>query len=146
MSDVLNKTEEIVRKAKSLGADEVLAKTTFGRYRQVRFSGNQVDITVAWNDYVTDVALAWKKRLVATQIHDFHDVDAGIKKLLELAKVSKKNPLFGGFAKGKFKYVASKADKKLEDLENPTDYVSEAVEAAEKEAGAEIDSGGILFT
>ena len=30
--------------------------------------------------------------------------------------------------------------------ENPTDYVSAAVEAARKEAGAEIDSGGILFT
>jgi len=146
MSDVLNRTEEIVKKAKSLGADEVLAKTTFGRYRQVRFSNNQVDITVAWNDYVTDVALAWKRRLVATQIHNFHDVDTGIKKLLELAKVSKENPLFGDFVKGKLKYAASKADKKLEDLESPTDYVFEAVEAAKKEAGTEIHSGGILFT
>jgi PmbA protein len=146
MSDVLNKTEEIVRKAKSLGADEVLAKTTFGRYRQARFSSNQTDITVAWNDYVTDVTLAWKKRLVATQIHDFQDVDAGLKSLLQLAKVSQENPLFGGFAKGKFKYATSKADKKLEELENPTDYISAAVEAARKEAGAEIDSGGILFT
>jgi len=146
MSDVLNKTEEIVRKAKSLGADEVLAKTTFGRYRQARFSSNQTDITVAWNDYVTDVTLAWKKRLVATQIHDFQDVDAGLKNLLQLAKVSQENPLFGGFAKGKFKYATSKADKKLEELENPTDYISAAVEAARKEAGAEIDSGGILFT
>lgn len=146
MSDVLNKTEEIVKKAKSLGADEVLAKTTFGRYRQARFSSNQTDITVAWNDYVTDVTLAWKKRLVATQIHDFQDVDAGLKNLLQLAKVSQENPLFGGFAKGKFKYATSKADKKLEELENPTDYISAAVEAARKEAGAEIDSGGILFT
>ena len=146
MSDVLNKTEEIVRKAKSLGADEVLAKTTFGRYRQARFSSNQTDITVAWNDYVTDVTLAWKKRLVATQIHDFQDVDAGLKSLLQLAKVSQENPLFGGFAKGEFKYATSKADKKLEELENPTDYISAAVEAARKEAGAEIDSGGILFT
>lgn len=146
MSDVLNETEEIVRKAKSLGADEVLAKTTFGRYRQARFSSNQTDITVAWNDYVTDVTLAWKKRLVATQIHDFQDVDAGLKNLLQLAKVSQENPLFGGFAKGKFKYATSKADKKLEELENPTDYISAAVEAARKEAGAEIDSGGILFT
>ena len=146
MSDVLNKTEEIVKKAKSLGADEVLAKTTFGRYRQARFSSNQTDITVAWNDYVTDVTLAWKKRLVATQIHDFQDVDAGLKSLLQLAKVSQENPLFGGFAKGEFKYATSKADKKLEELENPTDYISAAVEAARKEAGAEIDSGGILFT
>lgn len=146
MNDVLGKTEEIVKKAKALGADEVIAKTTFGRYRQVRFSNNQVDITVAWNDYVTDVAMAWKKRLVVTQIRDFKDVDANLERLFELAKVSKENPMFGGFAKGSFKYTKSKCDEKLRDMEDLTDYVFEAIEAAKKEAGPQIDSGGILFT
>jgi len=146
MNDILSKTDEIVKKAKALGVDEVIAKTTFGRYRQVRFSDNQVDITVAWNDYVTDVALAWKKRVVATQIWNFKDVDANLKKLLDLAKVSKENPMFGGFAKGNFRYAKSKADKKLRDLENLTDYAVEAINAAEKEAGSKTESGGILFT
>jgi PmbA protein len=146
MNDVLGKTEEIVEKAKALGADEVLAKTTFGRYRQVRFSNNQVDIAVAWNDYVTDVALAWKKRVVATQIHNFEDVDNAIKRLMDLAKISRENPTFGGFVKGKFKYAESKADEKLRELESPTDYVFEAINAAEKEAGSKVESGGILFT
>lgn len=146
MNDILGKTEEIVNKAKSLGGDEVIAKTTFGKYRQVRFSNNQVDITVAWDDYVTDVALAWKKRVVATQIHDFRDVDATIKRLVGLAKVSGENPTFGGFAKGSFHYANSQADKKLETLESPTELVFEAVGAAEKEAGSKVDSGGILFT
>ena len=146
MNDILNKTEAIVKKAKALGADEVIAKTTIGKYRQARFSNNQVDITVAWNDYATDVALAWKKRLVATQIRNFQEVDANIKKLLELVKVSKENPMFGGFAKGSFRYSKSKADEKLRDLENPTEYVFEAIDAAEKEASTKIESGGILFT
>jgi PmbA protein len=146
MSEILSKTQNIVNKAKSLGADEVLAVSTFGKYRQVRFSGNQVDISVAWNDYVTDVALAWKKRVVATQIRNFQGVDTSVKKLFELAKVSKENPMFGGFAKGQFKYVKSKADKNLENLENPTDYVKQAIDAAKKEAGSQVDSGGILFT
>jgi PmbA protein len=146
MTDMLNKTQEIVKKAKNLGADEVIAKTTLGRYRQVRFSNNQVDITVAWNDYVTDVALAWKKRLVATQIHNFVDVEKNLKQLLKLAKVSKENPTFGGFAKGIFRYARSKADRKITELENPTEFVFQAVEAARKEVGSKIDSGGILFT
>lgn len=146
MKDALNSTEEIVKKAKSIGADEVIARTTFGKYRQVRFSNNQVDTTVAWNDYVTDVALVWKKRLVAGQIHDFKDVDANIKNLFGLAKVSAENPTFGGFAQGNYKYAKNKADEKLRDLDSPTDYVFEAIDAAEKEAGSKIDSGGILFT
>jgi PmbA protein len=146
MKNSLSQTEEIVLKAKKLGADEVVAKTTFGKYRQVRFSNNQVDITVAWNDYVTDVALAWKKRVVATQIHNFQDADVSLNNLLKLAKVTKENPMFAGFAKGKFNYTRSKADKKLTDLEKPSDYVLEAIGAAEKEAGAKVECGGILFT
>ncbi len=146
MSDALNKTEEIVKKAKSLGADEVIAKTTFGKYRQTRFSNNQIDITVAWNNYVTDVALSWKRRVVATQIRNFQNVDDQMKKLFKIAKVSKENPMFGGFAEGKFKYAPSSADKRAVELENPSEYVFEAIEAAEKEAGQDINSGGILFT
>jgi PmbA protein len=146
VSEILGKTEDVVKKAKSLGADEVIAKTTFGKYRQVRFSNNQVDITVAWDDYVTDLALAWKKRVVATQIHDFHDVDPTVKRLVELAKVSGENPTFGGFAKGSFHYAESQADRRLQSLESPTELVFEAIDAAKREAGSEIDSGGILST
>ncbi len=146
MNDTANKTQEIVTKAKQLGADEVIAKTTQGKYRQVRFSNNQVDITVAWNDYVTDLALAWKKRLVATQMHNFIDVDKNLKQLLKLAKVSSESPTFGGFAKGKFNYSKSKADKRIEDLKNLTDHVFEAIEAAKVEVGPKVDTGGILLT
>ena len=144
--NMLGKTEEIVKKAKDLGADEIIAKTTLGKYRQVRFSANEIDTTVAWNDYVTDVALAWQKRVVATQIHKFEETDLSLKKLMSLAKVSKENPMFGGFAKGQFKYAKPQPDNALKELENPQEYVHEAVEAAKKEIGKEIDSGGILFT
>jgi PmbA protein len=146
MSETLAKTEEIVKKGSALGADEVIAKTTLGRYRQTRFSNNQIDISVAWNDYVTDVALSWKKRLVASQIHDFRNVDESVKRLFKLAKVSKENPVYGGVAEGKFRYQKSKADKALESLDNPAIYVLEAVEAAQKEAGPHTEAGGILFT
>jgi PmbA protein len=146
MSEMLAKTEEIVKKGRALGADEVIAKTTSGRYRQTRFSNNQIDISVAWNDYVTDVALSWKKRLVATQIHDFRNVDESVKRLFKLAKVSKENPVYGGVAEGKFRYQKSRADKALESLDKPAEYVLEAIEAAQKEAGPHTKTGGILFT
>jgi PmbA protein len=146
MSETLAKTESIVKKAKALGADEVVAQTVFGHYRQLRFSNNQIDTSVAWNDYATTVALAWKKRMVATQIRNFLNVDDRVKQLFKLAKASKENPMFGGFAKGVFKYQKSRADRSLADLENPAKYVHEAIEAARKEAGRETNAGGILFT
>jgi len=146
MSDALSKTEEIVKKCKTLGADEVIAKTTFGRYRQTRFSNNQIDISIAWNDYATDVFLTWKKRVVATLIRNFQNVDETVERLFNLAKVSKENPQYGGVAEGKFRYQKSRADRALDNLENPSDHVFEAVEAAKKEAGPNANTGGILFT
>lgn len=145
MSEAIAKTEEIMKKGKALGADEVIAQTSFGRYRQTRFSNNQVDISIGWNSYVTDVVLSWKKRFVATQIRDFQNVDETIKRLFDLAKASKENPLYGGVAKGRFTYAKSKADKGTANLENPAEYVFEAVEAARKEGGPETTAGGIFF-
>ena len=146
MSEVLTKTQEIVKEGMALGADEVLAKTTFGRYRQTRFSNNQIDITVAWNDYVTDVTLSWKKRLVSTQVRAFQNTSSIVKRLFELAKVSKENPAYGGIAKGTFEYSKPTADESLRELETPSEYVLEAIEAAKKEAGEEVNAGGTLFT
>jgi PmbA protein len=146
MSETLEKTENIVRKAKVLGADEVIATTVFGRNRQVRFSNNQIDTSLAWNYYVTGVVLTWKKRVVATQIPDFQRVDESVKRLFDLAKVSKENPLYGGFAKGKFSYKKSGADRTVDKLENPGVHVFEAVEAARKEAGPNTITGGIFLT
>jgi len=146
VSETLAKTEDIVKQGKVLGADEVVARTTFGRYRQTRFSNNQIDTTVAWNDYVTDIALSWQKRLVATQIQNFQNIDETMKRLYQLAKVSKQNPLYGGVAKGRFSYNKSKADRSLENLENQTEYVFQAIEAARKEVGRDLNAGGVLFT
>ncbi len=145
MSTILAKTEEIIKKGKVSGADEIIAKTTLGRYRQTRFSNNQIDISVAWNDYVTDVILAWKKRVVGSQIRNFQNVDRIVKRLCELAKVSRENPMYGGFAKGKFSYHNSRADQSVVGLENPAEYVFEAIEAAKKEAGPRAETGGILL-
>ena len=146
MSEILEKTENVVKKGQALGAEEMIARTIASRNRQVRFSNNQIDTSLAWNYYVTDVVLSWKKRVVATQIPNFQKVDLTLKRLFELANVSKENPAHGGFAKGKFSYRKSAADKTIDNLENPAELVLEAINAAEKEAGLKTNTGGIFLT
>lgn len=145
MSDEMARTEELVKKATILGADEALAQTTVGHWRQTRFSNNQVDITVSWRDYVTDLAVVWKKRMVATQIRDFQDVDGSVNRLLRLAKASKENPMFAGFAKGRYHYRDSWADEDVVKVEGSAEYVLEAVEAARRAGGPKTETGGILL-
>jgi PmbA protein len=146
MSEFLAKTESVVKKGKALGADEVLAKTVFSRNRLLRFSNNQIDTSLAWNNYVTDVVLSWKKRVVVTQIANFQKVNLSLNRLFKLAKVSKENPTHEGFAKGKFDYRKSVADRTVDSLDNPAEYVFEAVEASKKMAGPETNAGGIFRT
>jgi PmbA protein len=146
MSETMLKTEAIVKKGKALGADEVIANTVFGEYRQVRFSNNQIDIGVGWNDYSTNIVLTWNRRFVATQIKNFKNVDGTIKRLLKVAKVSKENPMYGGVARGKFRYSKPIADEAICLVEDPSEYIFEAVEAAKKEAGKNVECGGILYT
>jgi PmbA protein len=145
MSEILAKTENVVKKCKDLGADEAIARTVASRNRQVRFSNNQIDASLAWNNYATDVVLSWKNRVVATEIANFQKVDQTLKRLFGLAKVSKENPSHGGFAKGKFVYQKSAADKTIDNLENPAEYVFEAIAAAKKIAGPEANAGGIFL-
>jgi len=146
MSEIMAKTEEIMKKGKALGADEVIATTTFAEYRQSRFSNNQIDIGVAWDDYTTNVLLTWQKRVVATQIRNFQDITPTMERLFKLAKASQANPMYGGVAQGKFKYAKSPADKTIRDIEDPSDYIYQAVDAAREKIGKSIDAGGIFFT
>ncbi|MEM2102159.1 MAG: TldD/PmbA family protein [Candidatus Bathyarchaeia archaeon] len=146
MSEIMAKTEEIMKKGKALGADEVIATTVFGEYRQLRFSNNQIDIGVAWDDYTTNVLLTWQKRVVATQIKNFQNITPTMEQLFKLAKASKENPMYGGVVQGKFKYAQPMADKSIRNIEKPSEYVYEAIDAAQRKIGKNIDAGGILFT
>jgi len=146
MSEILAKTESVVKKSKALGADETIARTVASRNQQVRFSNNQIDASVAWNYYITDVVLSRNKRVVATQIANFQKTDQILKRLLKLAKVSQENPMHGGFAKGKFSYRKGTGDKTIASLENSAEYVFEAIEAAKETAGPETNAGGIFLT
>jgi PmbA protein len=145
MTDLLDRTEALVKKAKALGADEAIAKTTFGRRMQIRFSNNEIDISKVWNSYVTDVVLSWEKRFVATEIQNFERAEERVENLFRLAKVSQPNPMYGGVASGTFTYAESLADRKIQELDEPTGYVEQAIEAARAEVPEGLNAGGTLY-
>jgi len=146
VTDYMEKTEALVKKAKALGADEVIASTTLSRRTQIRFSNNEVDISKIWHDYVTDVALAWQKRIVVTQIWNFQDAEDKVEDLYRLAKVSTPNPMYGGITSGSFTYPESSADARIKDLEDPTSYVERAIEAAKGEVPEGLTTGGAFYS
>jgi PmbA protein len=141
--EIVEKTEHVVKKAKSLGATEVVAEGVVSLDRQVRFSNNQIDISQNWHESAIDVVLTVGKKLVATKINKLDKLDFMTEKLMSIAKASKENPLWGGVAKGKFKYENPKMDNSIRKLDEPSKYVWKAIDAAFSE-GAK-NTGGLLF-
>jgi PmbA protein len=141
--EIIENTERVVEKAKSLGATEVIAQGVVSRDRQVRFSNNQIDISQNWYESTIHVFLTVAKKAVASEINRLDKVDFMVEKLVSIAKASKDNPLWGGVAKGKFKYEAPRINEAIRKLDEPAKYVWKAIDAAFSE-GAK-NAGGLLF-
>ncbi|WXG46220.1 MAG: TldD/PmbA family protein [Candidatus Atabeyarchaeum deiterrae] len=140
--ELIEKTEHVVEKARNLGATEVIAEAVVSRDRQIRYSNNQIDISQNWRDLGIHLVLTVGKKVVATEIKRFDDIDQMVGKVISIAKSSKDNPLWGGLAKGEFKYETSKADDAIRKLDDPAKYVHKAIDAALSE-GAK-NTGGVL--
>jgi PmbA protein len=141
--DLIEKTEHAVEKAKSLGAAEVVATALVSRDRQIRFSNNQIDISQNWFESTINLLLTIGKKVVTTQINQLDKVDSMVEKLVSAAKASKENPLWGGVAKGDFKYEAARINETIRKLDEPAKYVWKAIDAASSEGAKNV--GGLLY-
>jgi PmbA protein len=140
---LVEKTEYVVEKAKSLGATEVIAQGVVSRNRQIRFSNNQLDISQSWSESAIQVFLTVGKKAIGSEISRLDKVDYMVEKIVSIARASKDNPLWGGVAKGEFKYETPKTNEAIRKLDEPGKYVWKAIDAAFSE-GAK-NTGGLLF-
>ena len=128
---------QIVKKATDLGCEDVVAEVFEIKQFQIRFSQNQIDITNSWRETAASVFVVHDKRVVATDIKDLDKLDTAIENIVKIAKASQVNPQYGGIAKGPFKYRKASVDKKIIELDEGSDFVHEAVNAALKEGAKE---------
>ncbi len=129
--------ERIVEKAVALGCQDAVVDVTTNRSYQIRFAQNEVAISNRWRDTTAGVFLVYKRRVVASDIKDFSNLDERVEGLVKVAKVSQENPEYGGIAKGPFKYDRLAIDKKIVDLTDGSDYVQASINAALKEGAKE---------
>jgi len=144
MTTLLERSQYCVERARSLGADDVIAISVRSESRQVRFSQSQVDISQQWNESVTSVFLAKDKRIVSTEVRNWAMADAALDGLLKLARASQANPEYAGIAEGRFRYPSARTDPKIKEPGDLSRHVHCAIDAA-IEAGAK-RAGGVLQT
>lgn len=144
MSELLERSQYCVERARTLGADDVIAISVRSQARQVRYSENQIDISQQWNESVTSVFLAKDRRIVSTEIRNFATADAAIDGLVKLARASQENPDYAGIAEGRFHYPTIRTDPKLKEPRDLSRYVRSAIDAALDEGA--VRAGGVLQT
>ena len=134
MEDIAERT---VEKAVALGCQDAVVDVTANRSYQIRFAQNEVVISNRWRETTASVFLVYNRRIVASEIKDFSNLDERIEGLVKIAKVSQENPDYGGIAKGPFKYDRLALDKRVVDMNDGSDFVSAAVNAAVEEGAKE---------
>lgn len=128
--------------ALNAGATDVVVKGISSQNQQVRFSNNKIDISKTWQENMFKVFLAYKSRVVATEIWDVNTIEKTIQNLVTMAKMSKENPDYAGIAQGPFSYDSIKSDSQLKELTDVSDYVLAAVNKALENAN---NTFGILY-
>jgi len=138
-----DRAKRIVKKALSLGCEDAVADVYETNSFQIRFSQNQIDITNSWREQAASLFVVHERRVVVTEIRDLSSSDEAVEKVVGIAKVSQKNPEYGGIAKGPFKYRPLAPDKRITSLTEGSDFVYSAVNAALEE-GAKETAGTFL--
>lgn len=141
---MLAEPEYVLKKALSLGAQDVVVNAESSSSVQVKFVNDQVAVSQSWSEDKLDVFLAVNKRLVSTTIthQDQRSTDQVLEKLLSLARVTAPKDEYNGIAEGPFRYkkVQGGYDKKVAAMDNHGDLIKEAIQAS-REEGAKRASG-----
>src|SRR3990172_2030574 len=124
-------TEMVVRKARKLGADDVIATFITGETKQIRFANNSISVLQNWDLNKLNIFISLKKKIVRTTLDDVseNNVEKTVRNLIKIAKVILPKQDYFGIAEGKFKYknIKDGFDNRIENVsEECIDYVDAA--------------------
>ncbi len=143
MTSFKDTAEEIVQKARSLGAHDVICEVIESRTNQIRYSSNRIDASNMWREHHAVLFVAIGKRNFATDLRDISCALDAVPDAVQAAKIAPENKNYRGIPSGRFKYKRIPVDKQITDLRSPAKFVYDAISGAESEGAIEV--GGTFF-
>ncbi|MGC8663188.1 MAG: metallopeptidase TldD-related protein [Thermoplasmata archaeon] len=135
-------TDEIVKKALSMGVDEVSAIYTESDIKQTRFSNSKQDIYLNYIDSSLSLFISKNKKTIGSTIKDYKNIDEKISSLIKMMEHLPENQDFVGLNSKKQTYRDHVPDGSLENLDDLSFMTKRAIEGAE-EKGAKRVAGTI---
>lgn len=143
MTELKELAERSVQLAGKEGADDALAEAIDYSASQVRFSNRQIDAVNTWRERHVALFVAVGRRVYSTDMRSVESLDPLVKRAVENARRAPISKTYGGIASGRFKYRGSRPDPKIVSMEDPSEYVHEAIAAAQHEGASDV--GGTLY-
>ncbi|MFA4647791.1 TldD/PmbA family protein [Pyrococcus kukulkanii] len=140
--------ELILKKAKELGFGDVVVLSYEMNRRQVRFANNEVTVAKHWHERKVELFVEWEKRIAGTSIIDLSEenIEKTLKTLKANLEKMKPKEDYYGIAEGPFKYkdIPETFDKAIVELDDPSEYIERAINAALEEGAKRV--AGVLYT
>ncbi|RLF00871.1 MAG: TldD/PmbA family protein [Thermoprotei archaeon] len=132
-----------VKKALSLGVNDVAVMIHSGRRYMARFANNQITIIKHWNETNIGIRIRVGKKIVVGSTLNIAEVEKTVERLVSIAKYARENPLLTPLPEGPFKYtpVEKLYDKKVVEASDKIDELVERAISAALENGAERCAG-----
>ena len=143
--DMSNLPYETVKKAKKMGANDVVCSLYKLERYQIRFSNNLPTTSNYNTNYEIWVFLAKDGKTTSFKLSELSKLEDMLERGMKELEVISTNKDYAGIAKGPFKYKERKYDEKIAELgEKSVELVESAIEGALAE-GAE-RTAGVLYT
>ncbi len=134
-----------MKKAVSMGADDVICTRVTDRTKQIRFANNSVTASKSWASNNIGIYLTKDKRILSTDVTEPAELDRTLEELMKRIRMMEPNDEYRGIAFGTPKYRKDVADPAMDSMvEELYDHVDAAISAA-TEAGAS-RVAGVLYS
>mgnify|MGYP001333886851 CR=1 FL=1 len=131
-----NIPEAVVKRAREMGADDVICMLGTDNTKQIRFANNSITASKSWASSSIGIFLTKDKKILATNLSDPSNIDRTLEELMKRIKMMKPSDSYNGIASGSPRYRKNVPDDKVAGMiEELYDHVGAAITAAQ-DAGA----------
>jgi len=140
-----NIPEAVVKRAREMGADEVICSLGTDDTKQIRFANSSITASKSWASSSIGIFLAKDKKILATNLSEPSDIDRTLDELMKRIGMMKPSQSYGGIASGSPKYRKNAPDDSITGMiEELYDHVGAAITAAQDAGASRV--AGVLYS
>jgi PmbA protein len=140
-----NIPEAVVKRAREMGADDIICTLGTDDTKQIRFANNSVTASKSWASSSIGIFLTKDKKILATNLSEPSNIDRTLEELMKRIKMMKPSQSYGGIASGNPRYRKNVPDDSISGMiEELYDHVGAAITAAQDAGASRV--AGVLYS